>query len=233
MRMKRLARLLACTVWRDWVRPLAIPLLVVAAAKSAVADINYVPSGSMKPTIEEGDIVFINKLAYDVRVPFTLTRIATWSAPARGDVVVCFSPADGKRLVKRVVGLPGDTVELRGDVLVVNGAAQTASFASAVAAPSNPANAERALVLRESLGAHEHAVRILPDRPAARNFGPVMVPADSYFMMGDNRDNSFDSRFFGPVARTQIVGEAKGIFVSADLEHGLRPRFNRFFTALE
>lgn len=230
--MNRFVRLLATTVWREWIRPLAVPLLLVAAAKSALADINYVPSGSMQPTIAEGDVVFVNKLAYDVRVPFTLTRVATWSAPARGDIVVCFSPADGKRLVKRVVGLPGDVVELRGDVLILNGTAQTASFTGAPEIES-AAGTERSLVAREKVGRHEHAVRILPDRSALRNFGPVVVPPDSYFMLGDNRDNSFDSRFFGPVPRAQIVGEAKGVFVSADLAHWLRPRWNRFFTALE
>src|SRR5215218_5596285 len=111
-------------LWREWVRPLAVPLLLVASAKSAIADINYVPTGSMKPTILEGDVVFINKLAYDLRVPFTFTRIARWSEPARGDIVVCYSPADSMRLVKRVVGVPGDTIELRSDVLFLNGVRQ-------------------------------------------------------------------------------------------------------------
>src|SRR5476649_2418379 len=92
---KKIARYL----WTDWVRPLALPCLLITAAKSALADINYVPSGSMKPTILEGDVVFINKLAYDLRVPFTTARLAHWSDPERGDIVVCFSPADNTRLV--------------------------------------------------------------------------------------------------------------------------------------
>src|SRR6185436_12530035 len=98
--------------------------LAVAAAKSALADINIVPTGSMKPTILEGDVVFVNKLAYDLRVPFTFARVAHWSDPARGDIAVCFAPDDGTRLVKRVVGLPGDTIELRHDVLFLNGVQQ-------------------------------------------------------------------------------------------------------------
>src|SRR3954468_13025673 len=112
-------------LWREWIRPLALPFLLMTAAKSALADINYVPSGSMQPTILCGDVVFINKLAYDLRVPFTFARVAHWAEPARGDVVVCFSPEDGTRLVKRVVGTPGDTIELRGDVLFLNGVRQT------------------------------------------------------------------------------------------------------------
>src|SRR3954451_22426867 len=103
-RLKKIAR----TLWTDWVRPLALPLLLVTAAKSALAEINYVPSGSMQPTILCGDVLFINKLAYDLKVPFTKTRLARWSDPVRGDIVVCFAPDDGTRLVKRVVGLPGD-----------------------------------------------------------------------------------------------------------------------------
>src|SRR5882672_8485203 len=120
---KKIARAL----WTDWIRPLALPFLLVTAAKSAFADINYVPTGSMQPTILCGDVVFINKLAYDLRVPFTTARLAHWAEPARGDVVVCFAPDDGTRLVKRVVGQPGDTIELRRDILFVNGVAQTYS----------------------------------------------------------------------------------------------------------
>lgn len=221
-------------LWREWVRPLALPLLLVASAKSAIADINYVPSGSMKPTILEGDVVFINKLAYDLRVPFTFARIARWADPTLGDIVVCFSPADGMRLVKRVVGTPGDTVELRGDVLFLNGVRQNYATLPAAVTRDLPASERaHALFANELLGMRTHAVMALPDRPALRNFGPVQVPADSYFMMGDNRDNSNDSRFFGFVSRREIIGEAKGVFVSADLDRWLQPRFRRFFYGLE
>src|SRR5947207_2050892 len=124
MNPRHLARAFARYLWREWIRPLALPLLLIASAKSAIADINYVPSGSMKPTILGGDVVFINKLAYDLRVPFTFARVAHWSEPARGDIVVCFAPDDGTRLVKRVVGQPGDVIELRNDVLLLNGVRQ-------------------------------------------------------------------------------------------------------------
>ncbi len=233
---KKLVRYL----WREWVRPLAIPFLLITAAKSALADINYVPSGSMQPTILCGDVVFINKLAYDLRVPFTTLRLARWAEPVRGDVVVCFSPADGTRLVKRIVGQPGDTIELRRDILFVNGVAQTYA-PLARTAPGvrdlEPGERDSAIFAREKLGAtagaREHDVMALPTRAALRDFGPVRVPAGEYFMMGDNRDNSRDSRFFGCMPRAKIIGEAKGVFVSADLNHWLRPRFNRFFTKLE
>src|ERR1044071_6595116 len=116
-RLQRAARYL----WREWVKPLGLVAIVVFPLKSAIADWNWVPTGSMKPTILEGDMVLVNKLAYDLKVPFTLQRLAAWNDPKREDIVVFFSPHDGTRLVKRVVGVPGDTVEMRGNVLLVNG----------------------------------------------------------------------------------------------------------------
>ena len=221
-------------LWREWVRPLALPVLVIVSAKSAIADINYVPTGSMKPTILEGDVVFVNKLAYDLRVPFTFTRIAGWADPERGDIVVCFSPADGARLVKRVIGVPGDVVELRDGGLLLNGELLSyAPLPAEVSRDLEPPERQHARFARETLGSRAHAVMALPGVPARRSFAPLRVPAGQYFMMGDNRDNSLDSRFFGFVPRREIIGEAKGVVVSADLNHWLRPRFSRFFTGLE
>ena len=228
------ARHFARALWSEWIRPLAIPVLLVTAGKSALADINYVPSGSMQPTILAGDVVFINKLAYDLRVPFTFARLAHWADPARGDIVVCFAPDDGTRLVKRVVGLPGDTLELRNDVLFINGTPQAHEAPPAAAGRELPANERsRAVFATERLGARAHAVMALPAVAARRNFGPTHVPTGSYFMMGDNRDNSRDSRFFGVVPRREIIGEVKGVFVSGDLDHWLQPRTARFFSRLE
>src|SRR5437763_5053033 len=103
------------------IKVFAIMLLVISSLRSALADWNDVPTGSMKPTIEEGDRVVVNKLAYDLKVPFTLVEIMKWSDPKRGDIVVLFSPADGVRLVKRVVAVPGDKLELRDNQLFING----------------------------------------------------------------------------------------------------------------
>src|SRR5258706_4905367 len=107
--------------WRKEIRPLLVLTLVLFSIRSSLADWNDVPSGSMRPTILEGDRIFVNKLAYDLKVPFTTRHIAEWSNPQRADIVVFFSPHNGKRLVKRVVGLPGDTIELRNNALVING----------------------------------------------------------------------------------------------------------------
>src|SRR5580765_3137659 len=107
--------------WRKEIRPLLILAVILFAVRSSLADWNDVPSGSMRPTILEGDRILVNKLAYDLKVPFTTWHIAEWSNPQRGDIAVFYSPHDGKRLVKRVIGLPGDTIELRDSALVING----------------------------------------------------------------------------------------------------------------
>src|SRR5262245_37374772 len=111
----------ACQYWRREIRPLLILALVLFSVRSSLADWNDVPTGSMKPTILEGDRVFVNKLAYDLKVPFTTWHLAEWANPQRGDIVVFYSPYDGMRLVKRVVGLPGDVVGLRNERLILNG----------------------------------------------------------------------------------------------------------------
>jgi signal peptidase I len=218
--------------WREWLRPFALLFLVVAPLRSAVVDWNWVPTGSMKPTILEGDMVLVNKLAYDLHVPFTKQRIATWANPARGDIAVCFSPTDGTRLVKRVIGLPGDVIESRNDVLYVNGVPQRYSLADVTPFRDEVTEDTSPVLAIEHLDARDHYILALPNRPAVRSFGPITVPADQYFMMGDSRDNSHDSRFFGPVARGEIVGEAKAVLVSFDRSRYLLPRLSRFGHAL-
>jgi signal peptidase I len=104
-------------------RILAVMILIVTSLRSALADWNDVPSGSMKPTIEIGDRVVVNKLAYDLKIPFTTIEVAKWGDPKRGDIVVLFSPQNGTRLVKRVVAIPGDTISMEANELFVNGSA--------------------------------------------------------------------------------------------------------------
>jgi signal peptidase I len=207
--------------------------IIVFPLKSAVADWNWVPSGSMKPTILEGDLVFVNKLAYDLKVPFTLQRLAEWDNPARGDIVVFFSPHDGTRMVKRVVAVPGDTIELRNNVLLLNGEAMTYESVNAQAYAKEIYEDARALITAEQGAGRSHLVMELPSRRALRTFDSITVPPGKYFMMGDSRDNSFDSRSWGFAERKQIVGKANRVLLSFDKNHHYVPRFRRTFSPLD
>src|SRR5664280_1818071 len=117
--MKLQLQRFAFSLWRKWLRPLNIAAAIVFPLKSSLAEWNYIPSGSMIPTLLPGDLVWVNKLAYDLKVPFTTRHLAEWGDPRRGDVAVFYSPADGLRLVKRVIGLPGEVVESRDDRLYI------------------------------------------------------------------------------------------------------------------
>jgi len=214
----------------DEIKVFALMLLVISSLRSALADWNDVPTGSMKPTIQEGDRVVVNKLAYDLKVPFTTTEIAKWGDPKRGDIVVLFSPVDGTRLVKRVVALPGDTIELRNEQLLVNG--QAASW-KPLGQHLDPEQGQT-VILQESVAGVSHRVMLTPSVPADRSsYGPIVVPAGYYFVMGDNRDNSNDSRFIGAIPRKRIVGKALGVAFSLDRAHYYIPRLDRFFKSLE
>lgn len=219
--------------WRKEIRPLLILALVLFSLRSSLADWNDVPTGSMKPTILEGDRVLVNKLAYDLKVPFTTVHLAEWSNPQRGDIVVFFSPHDGTRLVKRVIGLPGDTIELRNNVLILNGQlVEYEPLAREFLPDLAPTDREGRLFATEQLPGQTHAVAGNPAVPARRSFAPYLVPGGHYFMMGDNRDDSFDSRYYGPVKRKQIVGRAISVVLSFDKQNYWQPRWRRFFTSL-
>jgi signal peptidase I len=211
--------------WVEWMQPLLVTAIVLGSFRSAVADWNDVPTGSMRPTVLEGERVFINRAAYDLKVPFTTWRLARWSDPSRGDIVVLYSPHDGNRLLKRVVGIPGDRIEMKDNRLIVNGT--TAVYREA-AAPDGDSE-----VWQETVFDREHLVELSPTRTAASTFGPVVVPPERYLVMGDNRDNSFDSRFFGFVPRSEILGQATRVVASVDPARSFRPRFERFMKALQ
>jgi len=212
------------------IRVFALMILIVSSLRSALADWNDVPTGSMKPTIQEGDRVVVNKLAYDLKIPFTTIDVLKWGDPRRGDIVVLFSPKDGTRLVKRVVAIPGDRVELRDNQLFINGKLAAQS-------PINSDSSDeygRADVRDENLYGHRHKIMLSPDIYSdKRTFGPEIVPAGYYFVLGDNRDNSNDSRYIGMIERRRIVGEAVAVAFSLDRKHYFIPRFNRFFEDLE
>lgn len=220
---------------KNWLREnrgFLLFLLCFGFFRTAIADWNPIPSGSMRPNLLEGDVVLVNRVAYDFKVPLTNTVVAHVGEPRRGDVSVFFSPTDGTRLIKRLVALPGDVVEMRDEVLLINGQQAQYSDAQSLLETIDTGSRLRATRMTETLGDSRRTVQWLDGVSARNSFGPVQVPAGHYLMLGDNRDNSADSRYFGFVPRHLLVGRAHHVLVSADILGHWLPRFERFGQAL-
>jgi signal peptidase I len=222
------------SIWRDW-RGFILFIAIMLVFRSAIADWNQVPTGSMLPTILVGDRIVVDKLAYDLRIPFTLTRLARWHEPERGDVVTFPSPADEQLLVKRIVGIPGDVVSMKDNVLTINGerAAYTA-VEDAELPPDSVRDPFRYRFFHESILGSDRMIMLHEARYASSrsSFGPVTVPQGEYLMLGDNRDNSQDSRYIGLISRDRILGRAETIAFSLDYDNYYQPRTDRFFASL-
>ena len=191
--------------------------------RSAFADWNEVPTGSMRPTIVEGDRLFVNKLAYDFRVPFTHISLLKLSDPVRGDIIIFDSQSSENRLVKRVVGVPGDIVEMKDNLLTING--EQLDYVTTTSTGS-------AEIKLENLLGERHFIRIDKSGSRLSNFQSVEVPAEHYLVLGDNRDNSADSRVIGFVPRYEIVGRPRSVVLSLNYDNFHIPRKNRFFHTL-
>lgn len=170
-------------------------LAIALTARASLADHYVVPTGSMIPTVREGDRVIVSKAAYGLRVPLSHAWVARWSEPKRGDVVVLESPTDGVILLKRVVALPGDTVEVQGGHLILNGKRVKANDKE------------------ETLDGKAHALSL--DSGGGPDFGPKKVPPNSVLVMGDNRGNSRDGRMFGFVDMDTVLGRAVAVYSRA------------------
>ncbi len=205
-------------------RSLLLFLLLMFVFRSVVADWNTVPTGSMKPTILEGDRILVDRMAYDLRIPFTHVSLLRTGEPRRGDIVVFDSAASDKRLVKRVIGLPGDLVELRDNRLIVNGEA----------ARYRPVKvSEEFIDLVESLYGLRHPVRLQrAASPRFASFGPLRIPDDAYLVLGDNRDRSADSRVIGLIPRRELLGRASRVIVSLNPDNFYLPRGDRWLRSL-
>lgn len=198
-------------------------VVLMSIFRSSLADWNTVPTGSMKPTILEGDRILVNKMAYDIRIPFTHISLYKTSDPVRGDIIVFDSEASGLKLVKRVIGTPGDVVEMDNNVLNING--ERLSYQSISSTQSTEDQSE------DLLGT-EHFVRVKKSGSSLSSFQPVTVPAGYYLALGDNRDNSSDSRVIGFVPRGEIVGRTESVVVSFNYDNYYIPRSDRFFHKL-
>ncbi|RQO51557.1 signal peptidase I [Pseudomonas sp. KBW05] len=196
--------------------------------RTSLADWNPIPSGSMRPTLVEGDVVLVNRVAYDLKLPLTDISVFALENPQRGDVVTFTSPKDSLRLIKRIVGIPGDTLQMKNEVLWINGVPATYLDAQAISERVSPDQSIAGIKLTELANNSRRSVQFMPQVRARRDFGPVVVPADSYFMLGDNRDNSADSRYIGFVPRRLLIGRAHHILASAQILDRWMPRFRRF-----
>ena len=218
--------------WRQTLRTVIAVIIVVCTFRNAVADWNDVPTGSMEPSIVVGDRIVVDKLAYDLKVPFTMWQIVQWDVPQRGDVVTFISPADGPRLVKRVVGVGGDRIELRGNRLIINGQATSYELMGDEADLTVTSGGADVRFYSEDLPGRRHPIALSSGRPGRRWFGPITVPAEHVFVMGDNRDNSLDSRYFGCVALERIEGRAVAAAFSLDRRRWYCPRWGRTFKSI-
>jgi signal peptidase I len=225
---------LGARILHNWVLPFLIALAVLSPIRSVIADWYDVPTGSMEPTILVGDRIAANKLAFGLRVPFTMKWLARWDEPEQGEVVILHSPADGTRMVKRVIAGPGDTVSLVRNRVHINDVETTYEPLTQAEVDSLPAEFVGSHEFAtEKLATGDHTIMLTPNRAAMRTYGPVVVPDHMYFVMGDNRDNSGDSRVFGFVDRDLIVGRSSYVVLSLDRSNYYKPRFDRFFHPLD
>jgi len=183
---------------REYAEAIIIAILIAAFIRTFVVQAFKIPSGSMKPTLEIGDHILVNKFSYGVKLPYLRNTIIPVGQPQRGDIAVFIYPEDkSKDFIKRVIAVGGDTVEIRDKKLYVNGEA-----------------------VDDPHGVHVEDV-IYPRAIQRRdNFGPVKVPEGTLFVMGDNRDQSYDSRFWGFVKLEDVIGKAFIIYFSWDSENG-------------
>ncbi|MBN1572481.1 MAG: signal peptidase I [Deltaproteobacteria bacterium] len=186
------------STFREYAEAIIFALVLALVIKAFIIQAFKIPSGSMIPTLLRGDQILVNKFIYGTRVPFSDVKLFPIREPERGDIIVFEYPNDRRvHYIKRLIGLPGDEIEIRDKLLYVNG--------------------EKYVVE----AAHFDDLAVFPGIAGPRdNFGAVTVPADSYFMMGDNRDNSRDSRYWGYVKKSELVGNAVIIYWSWDITSG-------------
>lgn len=204
-------------IW-EWVKVIPAAVLLFLVMKTVLVEAYKIPSGSMERTLMVGDFLLVNKWVYGAEIPFSSRHLPAMRAPKRGDVIVFEWPSDPtKNFVKRLIGLPGDTVAMSDGKLVVNGVAQQERYVVHIPASGDPTSDEfrwqRGFVLRNATDS-ANAGAIASYHPTRDNWGPLLVPPNSFFALGDNRDNSYDSRYWGFVPDTLLRGTPLVVYYS-------------------
>ncbi|MBI2536300.1 MAG: signal peptidase I [Gemmatimonadetes bacterium] len=223
---------MAQSAW-EWTKSLAAALVIWFFLRALLVEAFRIPSGSMENTLLIGDFLFVNKALYGAEVPLVHKRLPAFREPTRGDVVVFDSAEEpGVNVVKRIIGIPGDTIAMEGNVISINGQPLDEPYVIRNDPTSDPEHPQmRAWQVRHLVGREPRAYR-----PTLKNWGPLLVPADSFFVMGDNRDNSYDSRYWGFLGRDRVRGRPLFIYYSYD-KNGVLPlpiftaiRWDRLFS---
>ena len=200
-------------------------LVIVLILRSFLIEPFQIPTGSMIPTIEVGDFILVNKYAYGVRLPIIGTKILEVEDPDRGEVIVFIPPHENKYYIKRVIGLPGDTVRYEDKNLYINGELISKDYVESIMVETSIGDLSGVLY-RETINGVEHSTQNIDAVGRQRARTTWVIPNGHYFMMGDNRDNSSDSRVWGTVPNEDVVGKAMAVWMHK--EPGLHlPTFSR------
>jgi len=221
--------------YKEWIEPFLIAAVVALFIRQFIVEAFKIPSGSMIPTLKIGDHLLVNKFIYGPRIPFTDNRFFTWNEPQRGEIIVFKYPEnEDKNFIKRVIGIPGDKIEIKNGKLYINDQmVLTTGMGDYEGKDQNGWTPfySKPKLLEEQLGTVKHDILYMRDQ-SGYDFGPKIVPRDSVFVMGDNRDNSQDSRVWGFVKYNKILGRALIIYWSWDgNDHWVR--WNRLGTLIK
>ena len=207
------------STWVEYCKSFFPVILAVLLLRSFLVEPFRIPSGSMMPTLLVGDFILVNKFAYGIRLPVLNKKVVDIDEPKRGDVVVFRYPKDPSvDYIKRVVGLPGDKIGYYNKVLYVNDEPAGQMPAGVYIGKGSGVSMSGASERREQLGNVQHDILVMPRTPGLE--GEYVVGEDEYFVMGDNRDNSNDSRYWGTVPETNLVGKAFRVWMNWDGANG-------------